>query len=76
MRSLLVSAEDRTQRVADLAERGVSAHRVENPRHGVFRTLRRPLKSIERLPDPDVVAPRAQGVQFLLLMPRAGKAVR
>src|SRR5580700_3045369 len=64
VRLFLVSAEHRAERVADLAQRCISLHRVQNIRHGVsklsvFRAFGRAQQRIQRLPHPAIVAPLA-----------------
>src|ERR1035437_6535872 len=66
-RSFLPGAENVAYGVADFAQRGVGAYRVQDERHGVPGSFGRALQRIQRFPYTAIIAPRAQRRQFFLL---------
>src|SRR6185437_11071990 len=65
---LLIHAEDAAEGIADLAERRVTLHRVEQVRHRMLGSLRRALERIEGPLHFAVIAARAQASQFFFLV--------
>src|ERR1039458_890912 len=55
MRRLLIRAKHPAECVADLAQRRVSTHRIQNERHGVLRALGRPPQRVQRLPYASII---------------------